>query len=907
MKTNSCKYNDCKQVTNSHKLWLSKLLLIILVGQLIGSPYVLAAAKHNDKEKTPKAKDDKASEKPTETKELNLLEPTSFQLVGDTIVSRHSPGLNGGRIEGSVRILLGESLNFNSGLVVTSDVIVPGTPNININGSVNYNGTIVGSGNTSPSGYSININSSVSLRHINTRVDPIVINPVSPPPNPTGTTNLVLNAGQTVTSFTNVRDITLNSNYGQLVVPPGTYGNFTANTNCGFTLGIDNQNTVYNLQGLTLNSSAQIQIRGNVILNVGNNLNLGTPTTIGNISNPLSLSLNTSAANLNLNTNAKIYGVVQAPQATVNINTGSVLKGLLICDRFNLNGGLVQGLTTDVTSPVITISQPTDSQVINTATTTVTGSFIDDSLVNSVKVNGVTATISGSNFTANNVPLTVGNNTITATATDVFGNVGNTSITVVRNSAGNQAPVITISSSQVVTLPTTATLSATVTDDGQPNPPGQTTVSWAKMSGTGTVTFSNPTSSNTTASFSTAGTYVLRITVSDSILSSTKDVTVTVNAPQNQPPVVNAGVDQTITLPSTASLVGLVTDDGQPNPPAQTTVSWSKISGSGTVTFSNPTSLTTTATFSTAGTYVLRLTASDSALTATDDIQVVVNPQPTQNTAPVVNAGPDLNITLPANAVLNGSATDDGLPNPPAQLTVSWTKVGGPGTVTFTNNGTTAQTQASFSLAGTYTLRLSASDSALTSSDDVVVIVNAAVTNQPPVVNAGVDQVVILPDTIKVTGTVSDDGLPNNTLTYAWSKVSGPGDVSFLTPTALSSTVVFDGEGTYVLRLTSSDGVLSSSDDVQITLKVTPRLIIYSNPDGFDPDTMSTTAGDKVLMIRNRSGYDVNYVFTQGTQTFSVLSPNGKNTFVNVSLVAGTATLTSVEFPSWNLTITVAP
>ncbi len=40
-----------------------------------------------------------------------------------------------------------------------------------------------------------------------------------------------------------------------------------------------------------------------------------------------------------------------------------------------------------------------------------------------------------------------------------------------------------------------------------------------------------------------------------------------VGQPVNQPPVVNAGVDATITLPATASLDGTVTDDGLPNPP----------------------------------------------------------------------------------------------------------------------------------------------------------------------------------------------------------------------------------------------------------------------------------------------------------------------------------------------------
>jgi hypothetical protein len=95
--------------------------------------------------------------------------------------------------------------------------------------------------------------------------------------------------------------------------------------------------------------------------------------------------------------------------------------------------------------------------------------------------------------------------------------------------------------------------------------------------------------------------------------------------PANSAPVVNAGVDQTITLPATASLSGTASDDGLPSPPGSLTYAWSKLSGPGTVTFSNGTALATTATFSATGTYVLRLSVADGALTSTDDLTVVVN------------------------------------------------------------------------------------------------------------------------------------------------------------------------------------------------------------------------------------------------------------------------------------------
>ena len=91
----------------------------------------------------------------------------------------------------------------------------------------------------------------------------------------------------------------------------------------------------------------------------------------------------------------------------------------------------------------------------------------------------------------------------------------------------------------------------------------------------------------------------------------------------NQPPTVNAGPDQTITLPSGATLNGTASDDGFPS--GTITTRWSKVSGPGTVAFGNASAKRTTATFSASGTYVLRLTASDSVLTATDDVSIVVN------------------------------------------------------------------------------------------------------------------------------------------------------------------------------------------------------------------------------------------------------------------------------------------
>ncbi len=189
----------------------------------------------------------------------------------------------------------------------------------------------------------------------------------------------------------------------------------------------------------------------------------------------------------------------------------------------------------------------------------------------------------------------------------------------------------------------------------------------------------------------------------------------------------------------------------------------------------------------------------------------------TANQAPIVNAGSDQTVAYTASASLSGTVSDpDSGPGP---LTYLWSKVSGPGTVTF-GTATAVSTTASFSAAGTYVLRLTASDGQASTSDDVQVIMSA---NVPPIVNAGSDQAITFPASASLVGTASDpDNAPTTPLTYLWSKVSGPGTVTFGTSTALTTTADFSVDGTYVLRLAAYDGLDTTTDDVQVVVSPSP-------------------------------------------------------------------------------------
>jgi hypothetical protein len=183
------------------------------------------------------------------------------------------------------------------------------------------------------------------------------------------------------------------------------------------------------------------------------------------------------------------------------------------------------------------------------------------------------------------------------------------------------------------------------------------------------------------------------------------------------------------------------------------------------------------------------------------------------NDAPIVFAGLDQLINLPANSVtLEGSVEDDGLPEGVSAAPL-WTKVSGPGDVTFANPNDPSTT-ATFRLSGDYVLQLTADDSLAMSSDDVIVLFNAA-----PVVDAGPDQSIALTESATLNGVVADDAIPPGiSVAISWSVISGPGTVTLPDPESAVTTARLSAVGTYVFRLTASDSLRTSSDEVTLTV-----------------------------------------------------------------------------------------
>jgi hypothetical protein len=190
---------------------------------------------------------------------------------------------------------------------------------------------------------------------------------------------------------------------------------------------------------------------------------------------------------------------------------------------------------------------------------------------------------------------------------------------------------------QTVTLPTTtATLVGSATTSSS-----TIAYTWTKVSG-GTATLANANTATLGLSALAAGSYTFRLTVKDGAgVTDTDDVDVLVKSSSgNTKPAVNAGADQTITLPTNSVSITSTSSD------ADGTVmywEWTKVSG-GAATLADYGKPTVKISGLVAGTYVFRLRVTDNlgAVTA-DEVTVTVKAAGTTSVAARVAMAADYN------------------------------------------------------------------------------------------------------------------------------------------------------------------------------------------------------------------------------------------------------------------------
>ncbi|ELR73352.1 PKD domain containing protein [Fulvivirga imtechensis AK7] len=379
---------------------------------------------------------------------------------------------------------------------------------------------------------------------------------------------------------------------------------------------------------------------------------------------------------------------------------------------------------------------------------------------------------------------------------------------IVNPEAVNNPPVANAGADQTINLPTNST---TIAGSGSDSDGSIAAYLWEQLSGP-SATLANTDKPTVTVSGMTEGIYEFRLTVTDDDGATGFDNVIVSVIAVNQNPTANAGSDITLTLPTNSTtLPGTGSDpDG-----SITTYLWEQISGPSTITITNASNAEATVTSLIEGTYQFQLTVTDDDGAQDADImRVIVQPAPV-NIAPVANAGPDKNITLPVNSVIfNGSGSDaDG-----SIATYLWTKRSGPSTFSLSGQSTATLT-ASNLVAGTYVFRLTVTDNeGAVHFDEVSVVVAPETVNQAPVANAGADKSITLPansTTLNGTGTDADGTISS----YLWTQLSGPSTATISGSNTNTLNVSDLAEGVYVFELlVTDDKGATDTDNAQVTV-----------------------------------------------------------------------------------------
>ncbi|WP_120515994.1 PKD domain-containing protein [Chitinophaga barathri] len=455
----------------------------------------------------------------------------------------------------------------------------------------------------------------------------------------------------------------------------------------------------------------------------------------------------------------------------------------------------------------ITITLPVTTASLDGSTSTDADGTIKS--YNWAKISGGNGTITSPNASKTDVTgLAAGTYVFELTVTDDKDAFSQDRITVTVNPAANKLPVAKAGNDITITLPANVVevnANASTDEDGTIQ-----SYNWAKISGPA-ATIVSAGSAITVINGLVAGTYVFELTVTDDKNATAKDrITITVNPAGNKPPVAKAGNDITLTLPTDIAEV-----NGNASTDEDGTIQsyqWAKISGPA-ANIVSPGSAITIINHLSAGTYVFELTVTDDKnITAKDQVTIIVNPA--ANKPPVAEAGDDIVITLPTDAVdLDGrsSIDEDG-----TIRSYSWAKISGPAANIV--SPASSLTTVNHLSAGTYVFELTVTDDKNTTAKDRITVTVNPSENIPPVARAGSDITVTLPaNSAELNGSEStdEDGTVN---TYSWTKISGP-DVSIATPAAAVSSISGLEAGVYVFELRVTDDKGATATD-QVTVIV---------------------------------------------------------------------------------------
>jgi len=413
--------------------------------------------------------------------------------------------------------------------------------------------------------------------------------------------------------------------------------------------------------------------------------------------------------------------------------------------------------------------------------------------------------------------------TFQLTVTDSSGS-SDTDTTAVYVRGDNDSPIAEAGPNQNLNEGTLVILNGSNSYD--PDLGDSITYKWEQSGGSPTVTL---TGANTAQASFTApnvgsggASLTFKLTVSDSGGLKDTDNGIVNVAGKNEPPIADAGPNQTVGEESLVTLDGSNSTDPEDSKGTSLSYQWKQKAGIPSVTLSNPQSVQPTFTapnVSVGGaSLTFELTVTDSGDLQSSDTTIVNVTG--DNDPPTANAGADQTVDENTTVILHGSNSfdpDDGINS------YQWEQIGGP-MVTLSEPTIEQPTFAAPEVSAggvSLTFELTVKDSGGLQSSDTT-IVNVTGDNDPPTANAGDDQTVMEKSTVTLDGSNSFD--PDGGIeSYRWKQAAGT-SVTFSDPTSAQTTFEapsFDdsGDKALVLELLVTDsGGLQSSDSTTVSV-----------------------------------------------------------------------------------------
>ncbi|HSB91663.1 MAG TPA: PKD domain-containing protein [Flavitalea sp.] len=376
----------------------------------------------------------------------------------------------------------------------------------------------------------------------------------------------------------------------------------------------------------------------------------------------------------------------------------------------------------------------------------------------------------------------------------------------------NKAPIAAAGDNQHIVLPINdVTLDGTASSD----PDGTISkIEWLFVSGPSTPAISRPGSLITDVTGLIEGTYVFKLVVTDDKgLTNSDNVYVVVEPIPNQAPVVKAGGNQVIYLPTDSVYVaGSAIDlDG-----TISSYKWKQVSGPAAAVFTNVDQWGTEIQKLVAGTYYFALFVTDNiGATASDTLVVTV--KKAANQAPRITVTKTLTIQLPIDSAFvsaNGSFDPDG-----SIESYTWRYLSGPDSSSIVD-ANSMETWVDGLKEGRYKFELTVADNLNEKVSDTIVIKVLAALNQAPSALAGKNISLVLPvDSTTLDGSGSTDP-EGSSLQYLWTKIKGPAGETVETPGGAVTRISGLSEGVYYYQLQVTDnGGLQALDTIRVTVK----------------------------------------------------------------------------------------